>query len=342
MANRKRKDSSPAKMSDRKQLHFSPMEGGTYADSALGPKNNYATIGESVFKGRLVPGFLQDTYGGGDLEAVPGFCSKRALTEGLDADFTNASAPLNANDVYSRADPEEQTQNYESVFHDPNDDRVIVRNTAEVPWRAICHLKIMRRGGGIEIGTGWFAAPDIVVTAGHNYFDHSDGGFAVSIVVTPGYDGTLSPPYPSIAPKSAYINPRWQTNADPNFDYAFLHLPDSRLGRRTGYFAFADAPDEFLKGVLVNIAGYPHDKEYGTLWYSGGRLFRLSSNLVAYRIDTEGGYSGAPLIYKNDNRRIVIAMHTQGDSGTPRQRFNSGVRITGQFFEDLKRAAGLA
>jgi glutamyl endopeptidase len=141
---------------------------------------------------------------------------------------------------------------------------------------------------------------------------------------------------------NAYIHLKWQNDADASFDYAFLRLADDSLGRRTGYFGFADAPDAFLQGVLVNIAGYPYDKAYGTLWYSGGRLYRLAPTRVAYHIDTEGGQSGAPLIYKQGNRRIVLAMHTQGDNTRDRNRYNTGLRVTGTFYDELKLATGFS
>jgi V8-like Glu-specific endopeptidase len=240
------------------------------------------------------------------------------------------------------APPHPDRPKYETVYHDPSDDRVQIIDTARIPWRAICHLQITRETGHVTTGTGWFAGPDLVVTAGHNFLHHQEGGVATSIIITAGHDGTADPPYASVTPANAYIHPRWQQDADPSFDYAFLRLADDRLGRRTGYFAFADAPDDLLRGVLVNTAGYPFDKPHATQWYSAGRLYKLAPTRVAYHIDTEGGCSGAPLIYKRGDKRVVLAMHTQGDLTPDRSRYNIGVRITGTFFDELKRATGFS
>ena len=343
MAKRQSKRSSTSGSSDRSQLTFRSIDSGyVFGDTAAPPPRSYREPGLEVLGDRIVPGFLEETYGGGELESVPGFNSKRAMTNGLDGIYGEPGTETGAEDNPLVASPRAVRRKYETVYYDPDDDRIQIRNTARIPWRAICDLQITRETGHTTTGTGWFAGSDLVVTAGHNFLNHQEGGFATSIIVTAGHDGTANPPYPPVTLASAYINPRWERDADPSFDYAFLRLADDRLGRRTGYFAFADAPDNLLRGVLVNIAGYPYDKDYGTQWYSGGRLYRVSPARIAHYIDTEGGYSGAPLIYKRGNQRVVLAMHTQGDETADRSRYNTGVRVTGTFFDELKQATGLS
>ncbi len=333
---RERKNGAKPKRSPN-DLVSSIFQDGIFSDTATGLGKQSSRLKDATcFRDRYVQGFLSETYGGGQLERVDGFNSKRALTDGLDGCYRS--------DEEQEGDNENRlagsSGNLETVFLDPRDDRVQISNAAEVPWRALCHLRIVRPGGGVAIGTGWVAGPNVIVTAGHNYFHHHQGGFASSILITAGADGSQTPFFPPVRASRGYVHRNWQQNADPAFDYAFLYLDDDRLGRRTGSFSFADADDRFLNGVLVNIGGYPFDKPYETLWYSAGRIFRLSSTRVAHRIDTTGGYSGAPLIYKRGDERIVLGMHTQGDSPDDQGAHNAAVRITGSFFDDLKRATG--
>jgi V8-like Glu-specific endopeptidase len=286
-----------------------------------------ATIKRLGSRTRL--GFLQETYAGGELEIVPGYRSKHAMVAGLDGVYTMArngstDVPDNAN---------------ETVFYDPYDDREQIFNTAQVPWRAICHLEIQRSDGSVAVGTGWFASPSMVVTAGHNYLDHNRDTVATAIFVTAGHDGTTSPPFPPTPAVDVYVPPEWERQADPSYDYALLRVTDASIGNRTGYFGFSEVHDEVLdQGVLVNLAGYPIDKPFATMWYSAGRLFHASSSLAAHRIDTEGGFSGAPLVFKSGEQRVVVGMHIQGDSSSTSRGHNLAVRIAGTFYDHLVQA----
>ncbi|WP_372394757.1 trypsin-like peptidase domain-containing protein [Azospirillum sp. HJ39] len=330
--NKRPKEPRKTREENNSDLIFSPIEDRRIlADTAAPPPTTFAAPGLEGFGDRLVPGFLSETYGGGELESVPGFNAKRALTEGL-----NGMEGLPQDD----GAPGEQQSRRETVYFDPDDNRARISDTARIPWRCICQLYVTRQTGKVTIGTGWFAAPDLVVTAGHNYLDPENGGLATSIVVTAGNDGTSRPPFPPVAPASVYINHRWESDSDPSYDYAFLRLTDGHVVGRTGYFPFGEAKDDFLNGVLVNTAGYPVDKPLGTMWFSAGRVFRQSPTQLSHRIDTEGGFSGAPLIYKNGDRHIVLGMHTQGDPTVNRSRFNSGLRVSGAFFDELRQATG--
>jgi V8-like Glu-specific endopeptidase len=226
----------------------------------------------------------------------------------------------------------------ETVYYDPGDTRVQVKDTARVPWRAVCHLHVIRESGFEEIGTGWLAGPDLVVTAGHNALRHERAGRASAIRITPGHDGTARPPFSALEPVSMYLPQRWEENGDPAFDYAFLRLASGSIGGQFGYFGFTSGTDAFFEGVLANVPGYPGDKPYGSLWFDAGRLFQVGPTLLAYHIDTEAGCSGAPLFYKHGDQRLVIGMHTQGDPTPSRQRSNRGLRMAESFLEDLLRA----
>ena len=276
------------------------------------------------------PSYLAETFGGGELEPVPGYRAKRAMTAGLFADHAKEDKPV----VPQTGDNSAQ----ETVYFDPGDTRVQVEDTARVPWRAVCHLHIVRESGIEEIGTGWLAGPDLVVTAGHNALRHERAGRASAIRITPGHDGTVRPPFPALQPVSIYIPQRWEESGDSTFDYAFIRLANGSIGAQFGYFGFTSGSDAFFQGVFANLPGYPGDKPYGTLWFDAGRLFQVGQTLLAYHIDTEAGCSGAPLFYKNGDQRLVVGMHTQGDPTPNRQRSNRGLRVAQSFLDDLLRA----
>ena len=65
------------------------------------------------------------------------------------------------------------------------DGRTRVTNFLQYPWRCICSLLITTATGATRIGTGWLAAPRLVVTAGHCVHLTDEGGWAVRVEVIP-------------------------------------------------------------------------------------------------------------------------------------------------------------
>ena len=74
----------------------------------------------------------------------------------------------------------------ESILGD-TDRRKQILETELTPWRMICALEIESQSGAAFVGTGWFAGPRTVITAGHCVFDPVElGGWAKKITVVPG------------------------------------------------------------------------------------------------------------------------------------------------------------
>src|SRR4051795_6651195 len=68
------------------------------------------------------------------------------------------------------------------------DERTRIVSTDQQPWKLICALEIDAPWGQF-VGTGWFAGPRTVITAGHCVFDKKQmGGWADKITLTPGRD----------------------------------------------------------------------------------------------------------------------------------------------------------
>jgi V8-like Glu-specific endopeptidase len=303
---------------------------------------------------------MVETNGGSSVEQVSGFNPARALTSGFPtkrisgptflasiADggfFSVAPAALQPNPPVTAAKPE-------NVIG--FDDRVLVTDTTRTPWRCICHLEITYETGAVGFGTGWFAGPHVVVTAGHCVYDRASRRRATQIRVIPGRNTSLAP-YGYVVATRFAPSPGWDSLPDATdendlaaHDYAaiFLHrdeeVGDAPFGERIGYFGlreFDAAEKAELEMVIVNNAGYPQTalKPYGSMWFNAGRVHRSEAarpdeRFLEYMVDTEGGESGSPVfIYDSTkNQRLVVAIHTTGNF------VNRGVRVTSEVFDQI-------
>lgn len=279
--------------------------------------------------------YMREMYGGGQLERVSGFDGRRALAEGFGRRYLPGTAPVpqtppQAPPILARGPVFTDGFKPEVVFG-PTDDRVLVPNSAAVPWRCICHLIIKRANNRFAFGTGWLAGPRIVVTAGHCIFDPDLGaaGWAAEVTVVPGRAGD-SAPFGYQAGARLEVHPRFANQLDQAYDFGAVILPDSRLSNQVGWFGFGVFPDQDIRMSLVNTGGYPFDKPFGTAWYNGGRISDLDEQYLYYMLDTESGDSGSPVFRTTDDgQRIVVAIHT-GTKG-----LNRGVRISPEISAQL-------
>lgn len=201
------------------------------------------------------------------------------------------------------------------------DDRKRIHNTDEYPFRCICSLDITAASGRRFVGTGWLVSPSLVITAGHCVYMRKQGGWVRSIEVYPGRNGRHStPPYVAHKRKLMSVN-GWVNNRNPLDDYAGIVL-DRPLGDQLGWFGFdGDLPKQQLEGELVNVVGYPFDKD-GTMWGHARSLSQVNDQELIYLNDTLGGNSGGPVILWDGNQNLVVGIHNYGDL-----RGNSATRI---------------
>lgn len=136
------------------------------------------------------------------------------------------------------------------------DERTRITDTKDPPWRTICALAIEAPFGSF-VGTGWFAGPRTIVTAGHVVWDDAEmGGWATSITVTPGQSGTTAP-FGSVTTTSFEALHPWLEARDADHDVGVIHL-DHDVG--DSWFGVASPDDADLQAAMVNISGYPADK----------------------------------------------------------------------------------
>jgi glutamyl endopeptidase len=211
------------------------------------------------------------------------------------------------------------------------DDRVPVGDVSAWPFRAICALRIRSTSGQQYAGTGFFASPNLVVTAGHCVYLHADGGWAEEIEVIPGLAGA-DRPHGSYTTRRLRTVDGWIEHQDPSSDYGGIVL-DEPVGERVGWFALGALSDAQLMRSWANIAGYPVDREQARALYFHARLLVAAQpTRLIYDIDTFGGQSGSPIWFTTrDGARIVVGLHTNGGL-----RENSGTRLTGDVLANLR------
>lgn|SRR5882724_1124408 len=255
----------------------------------------------------------------GELEFLPGFDPRHALSEGMPQQFlTEALTSLLPAELTEFVTPE-------SVCG--SDERVQVTGTTVIPWRWICQLIITMPNGAGFRGTGWFIGPKCVMTAGHCVYSQSNGGWARRIEVIPGMNGAARPFGSSVGTNFRSVT-GWTNNTDPNYDYGCIILPDP-LGNVVGYFGFASLTDASLNNLLVNNSGYAGDKPFGTQWFNAGRVSSVTARKIYYMLDTYGGQSGSPVWRYLNGERHAVGVHAYG--GCP----NSATRIVTAVYNNM-------
>jgi glutamyl endopeptidase len=228
----------------------------------------------------------------------------------------------------------------ENILH-PVDQRVRVLDTELLPWRMICRLRIQSKAGEF-VGTGSFAGPKTVVTAGHCIFASQMSGAATSITVIPGQSAGASPDQPFGFKTSTNFSTTdlWKEQEDPDFDIGCIHLAEA-FNPHPGVFSTAVFSTEELRGFLVNVAGYPADKGGDKLFHHANQILAATDRRIFYAIDTMGGQSGAPvwLHESEDGPPVVVGIHAYSEFATPSElqiRANSAPRIIPEVFELIK------
>lgn len=209
-----------------------------------------------------------------------------------------------------------------------DEDRTIVEEVDLFPWRAICHLRVIRNDGGEDQGTGWFVGPRTVITAGHVVCPA--GIFAARIAVTPGRGENRSA-HPTVTSDLFETTEGWVKNQNPEHDYGAIFLDPADLSGALGFFGFATRDDDELQGTTAVIGGYATDKNE-ILVRAVGRLGPPEARRLHHEIDTEDGESGAPIYMEEGGSRRVVGIHTNGfPTG------NIGLRVTFPVAENLRR-----
>lgn len=270
-----------------------------------------------------------------ELEKIGGSPGAPSTGEGLSA----ADLIVRGTAPFKRARPDVGV--FESLIGP--DERVRILDTDQAPWRMICSLEIRAAGRGVWVGTGWFAGPKTLITAGHCVHHDDMGGWATEIIVRPGRSGAKEP-FAALSSKRFDTTDRWFNDRNPDFDYAAIHLDDDALAVSavTGWFNTVVLNDAGLAAQRVNVSGYPGDKGNGMeQWFHAKQVLRTTARRVYYDVDTMGGQSGAPVWLDTDEGPKVVGIHAYGVGATlPGVTANSAPRITAEVLQRIRGWVG--
>lgn len=241
------------------------------------------------------------------------------------------------------------------VIDPANDHRKRVTQTGLAPIRSLAAiLAIDRKNGGVQLGTGWFFSPGLLVTAGHVLFDHNSSlGEMREAYVLPMHNNSI-PDSRGLAEK-IHVTPKqfrhtdgWVKSKDKAADYAAIVLPESQHSRHWCNTS-VELNDRVLESGEVGeqailVAGYPAKPPGGaapgTMWIAAGTIGRRDAKQLSYTIDTSGGQSGTAVFLSTQNGAYVLGIHNYGIA-LDGQRFNQATRINKSVFLQLAGWAGI-
>lgn len=199
-----------------------------------------------------------------------------------------------------------------------------VSNTTVFPHSAICHLSI-QMDSGTGIGTGFYIAPNRIMTAGHNVY-HRRYGRARSMLITPGKNGSSSP-FGSfrIGRAQMVAHPDWKRDPSrADFDIAVIKTTSPPSNNR--YFALEELRFTPVSGVAV--CGYAARRSAGVdpneqnMDYDTIR--DLNAETFTYSLNTTGGTSGSPVFYVSGGAIKAVGVHSRAHD----RHTNMGCRLT--------------
>ncbi len=221
------------------------------------------------------------------------------------------------------------------------DDRTRRNDTDQYPWQCICSLLMTDgRTGKQFVGTGWLISPRVVLTAGHcvylydrDSFPNDTGAWATSIEVSPGRNGNERP-FGSVECNVLRSSQRWVNDKNTFYDFGAILLPETnRFGDQLGWFGYAAWDEDVISSNVLNLSGYPADKDAGTQWFHKQNALSVDENEIIYSIDTFGGQSGSPVWIKTaEGHRYGVGIHKAGPRVTGSGR-NSAKRINQATFD---------
>jgi glutamyl endopeptidase len=195
----------------------------------------------------------------------------------------------------------------------PYDRRQAIQHPDAPPYRRICKLELFYRSTARQEGTGWLAAPRVIVTAAHLVASRFYGAALAARARFP--DGTVE----VRNPKAFLANTGWHEKGAMDYDIGAIMLRDpisDPLAWR------AASPTELLRR-LHEIAGFPRGS--GILVAHSGALVPSGGRQVFYDIDTEDGQSGSPILRTGDG--VIVGLHNTDSAVRPDK--NAGIVFDG-------------
>lgn len=208
------------------------------------------------------------------------------------------------------------------------EDRVPIENTASFPHSAICFL-ITTKFRRSARSTGFFIAPDTIITAGHSLKGWF--GLVSSVQVIAGRDGR-DYPFGSVWGRRWRVSDAWYSRGSVAADYGVIKLANGDLGEKVGHFDFDVLTDEELERATLTTSGYPSDVPNSRRQHTNsGPCSNARPKRLEYMLDTWKGASGSPVWVERDGKPVVVGVHNYGHCP------NKATRVTEAVAEDFRR-----
>ncbi len=210
------------------------------------------------------------------------------------------------------------------------DNRTNISNTTVYPWRAITKLLIRWPNGQTGGCSGTMVASRYVLTAGHCIHNEARGGWASSVEVVPGLDGTYRPYGSAFASYFRSVT-AWTQDQNADADYGLITL-DRHIGNTVGWFGYGTWSN--LEGITGNLAGYPGDLGGGReMYYDADPILDTNDKRLFYQIDTFNGQSGSGVYRIINGSRYIMGVHAYGTNG---DNLNKATRINSSRFDRIQ------
>ncbi len=196
-----------------------------------------------------------------------------------------------------------------------NDNRTLVTNTSQYPYSAIVYL-LMEFPKGYSQGSGSLISNNVVLTAGHCLYSANLGGWAKSVTVIPGYNGSTKP-FGTYYGEELYVTNGWYNQSNSgNYksenDIGIIKLNSSTSAGYLGVTTGAHPQ--------ITLTGFHGDKS-GKMYTQTDKVMTTTTEVYTYQLDTKGGSSGSP-VYNNNTISAVNVSETEN-------YYNTAARLTG-------------
>ena len=205
-----------------------------------------------------------------------------------------------------------------------------ITETSTEPYNQVCFIETYRvrkfSKNGTFKSTGFFIAPNVILTAGHNLYSNRLTK-VTNIKIIPGrykensaFDiielkGELT------CQNSIIVHPSFKWNK-VNYDFGIIIIPDSLILKTAKWpksTSFKlDSGVELKIGDTLNVSGFPANNGYdGSLMtYESQICYNVFENKISHRFKTETGNSGSPIWIIKNEESFIVGVHTYANAGT--------------------------